>query len=80
MSMQQEGWPRAQRAGAFARPSGPGDAGIIDQSGGAIMALLQKAADAAKDDHDQALGMAHELSLKLRAAEDRAEKLEAQIK
>src|SRR5262245_58198612 len=51
----------------------------IDRSGDAILGLLRKAADLAKEDCDQALSMAHELSLKLRASEDRAEKLQAKI-
>ena len=50
------------------------------QSGGAILALLQKAADVAQDEYDQALAMARELALRLREAEDRAHKLEAQVK
>ena len=79
MSMEQESWTRAHRESAFARLSGPSEANTVDQTGGAILALLQKAADAAKDDRDQALAMAHELSLQLRAAEDRADKLQAQV-
>ena len=80
MSMQQEIGTRAHRARAVARSSGQSPADTIDQSGGAILDLLQKAADAAKSDHDQALAMVHELSLELRAAEDRAEELEVRIK
>ena len=78
MSMQQEIGTRAHRARAV-RSSGQSPADTIDQSGGAILALLQEAADAAKDGRDQALAMARDLSLQLRAAEDRAEKLQAQV-
>lgn len=70
---------RAHRESAFERLSGPSDASTVDQTGGAVLALLQKAADSAKDDCDQALAMAHELSLRLRAAEDRADRLQAQV-
>jgi len=44
------------------------------------MALLQQAADVAREDCERAQSMAHELSLRLRAAEDRAEKLQGQVK
>jgi hypothetical protein len=56
------------------------EADTVDRSGGAIMALLQQAADAAKEDCERAQAMAHELALRLRAAEDRAEKLQGQVK
>jgi hypothetical protein len=66
------------RVSSFA--TGQDQADTVDRSGGAILALLQKAADSAKDDCDRALSMAHQLSLQLRAAEDRAAELEAKIK
>jgi septal ring factor EnvC (AmiA/AmiB activator) len=44
------------------------------------MALLQQAADVARDDLERSQAMAHELSLRLKAAEDRAEKLQTQVK
>jgi len=44
------------------------------------MALLQQAAELAREDCERAQAMAHELSLRLRAAEDRAEKLQSQVK
>jgi hypothetical protein len=56
------------------------EADTVDRSGGAIMALLQQAADVAREDCERAQSMAHELSLRLKAAEDRAEKLQAQVK
>jgi hypothetical protein len=78
MSMKQEIGTRVDQA--FTSSSGRSDADTIDQSGSAILALLQKAADVGKEDCDRALAMAHQLSLQLRAAEDRAIKLEAKVK
>jgi septal ring factor EnvC (AmiA/AmiB activator) len=56
------------------------EADTVDRSGGAIMGLLQQAADIAREDCERAQAMAHELTLRLRAAEDRSEKLQSQVK
>jgi hypothetical protein len=47
-----------------------------DDSGHAIMALLQKAAGMAKEDCARAMDLAHKLSFDLRAAEERARQAE----
>jgi hypothetical protein len=58
---------------------GQPDANIVaDDSGRAIVALLQKAAEMAKDDCARAMDLAHKLSSQLRAAEERARELEAE--
>ena len=60
-------------------PKGQPDANIrADDSGRAIIALLQKAAEMAKDDCARAMDLAHKLSAQLRAAEERARELEAE--
>ena len=60
-------------------PKGQPDANIrADDSGRAIIALLQKAAELAKDDCARALDLAHKLSAQLRAVEERARELEAE--
>ena len=59
-----------QRAGR------PADSDPLDQSGHAIVAMLQEAVDVAKQNCDRALDLAHKLSLQLRAAEDRIAQLE----
>ena len=51
----------------------------MDRSGDAIIALLDKAARAADDDCKRAMDLAHKLSLQLRAAEDRANQLQAHL-
>ena len=51
----------------------------IDQSGADILALLQKSADVTKQSCDRALSMAHHLALELRASEERADRLQAQV-
>jgi hypothetical protein len=55
------------------------DANIVaDDSGRTIVALLQKAAEMAKEDCARAMDLAHKLSFQLRAAEERARELEAE--
>jgi len=55
------------------------DSDTMDHSGNAIVAMLQKAANMSYDDRDRAMTMADELSLQLRAAEDRIIQLETEI-
>jgi hypothetical protein len=58
---------------------GQTDANIVaDDSGRAILALLQKAAAMAKEDCTRAMDLAHKLSSQLRAAEERARELEVE--
>jgi hypothetical protein len=64
---------------AFAPKKGPRDAAMLaDDAGHDIIALLQKAADMAKQDCDRAMDLAHKLSSQLRAAEERAREFEAE--
>src|SRR5437763_2544067 len=51
---------------------------VADDSGRSIIALLQKAAEMAKEDCARAMDLAHKLSFQLRAAEERARELEAE--
>jgi hypothetical protein len=51
---------------------------VADDSGRAIVALLQKAAEMAKVDCARAMDLAHKLSSQVRAAEERASELEAE--
>jgi hypothetical protein len=50
----------------------------VDESGRAIVAMLQKAADMAREDCARAMDLAHKLSFQLRAAEERARDAEAE--
>jgi hypothetical protein len=52
--------------------------GIADDSGLTIIALLQKAADLAKEDCARAMDVAHKLSYQIRATEERAREAEAE--
>src|SRR5216683_6459056 len=53
-------------------PKGQPDANVVaDDSGRSIIALLQKAAEMAKEDCARAMDLAHKLSFQLRAAEER---------
>jgi hypothetical protein len=49
-----------------------------DDNGRSIMALLQKAADMAKEDCSRAIDLAHRLSFQLRTAEERLREAEAE--
>jgi hypothetical protein len=51
---------------------------LADDSGHAIVALLQKAADMAKEDCARAMDVAHKLSFEIRASEKRAREAEAE--
>jgi hypothetical protein len=53
----------------------PGDP--LDTAGQTILDLLHRAAGMAEENSQHALGLAHKLSLQLRAAEDRIKDLEA---
>jgi hypothetical protein len=49
-----------------------------DESGRSIVALLQKAADMAKEDCARAMDLAHKLSFQLRASEERLREAETE--
>ena len=51
----------------------------LDQSGEAIVALLQQAATLSNENCDRAMSLAHKLSIQLRAAEDRIKQLQAEL-
>src|SRR3984957_20359991 len=67
----------------FPAPSknGISDGGdLLDKAGQTILGLLQRAAGIAEENSQHALGVAHKLSLQLRAAEDRIKDLEADVR
>src|SRR3981081_1268978 len=57
---------------APAPKAGPEGNFVAEDSGRAIVALLQKAADMAKEDCARAMDVAHKLSFEIRAVEERA--------
>jgi hypothetical protein len=60
-------------------PKGQPEANVVaDDSGRTIVALLQKAADMAKEDCSRAMDLAHKLSFQLRASEERLREAEAE--
>jgi hypothetical protein len=60
-------------------PKAQQDASVLaDDSGRTIVALLQKAADMAKEDCARAMNLAHKLSFELRASEERLRQAEAE--
>ena len=68
--------PEEVRKFAPKRPRSDGDS--MDESGQAVLAMLQKAADLSNDNCDRAMSMAHKLSIQLRAAEDQISQLQAE--
>jgi hypothetical protein len=58
----------------------PKDRDPMDSAGQAIMGLIQEAATTAKDNCGRALSVAHGLSIQLRAAEDRINELETELR
>jgi hypothetical protein len=56
------------------------DSEAVDQTGRAAIALLKEAANVSKENVERALTVAHKLSMELRAAQDRIDQLEAEIK
>jgi hypothetical protein len=58
----------------------PNDSDVVDSAGQTILGLLQQAANAAQENCQHALGVAHKLSLQLRAAEDHIKELETDLR
>jgi hypothetical protein len=58
--------------------SSKGGANLADDSGLTIIALLQKAADLAKEDCARVMDVAHKLSYQVRTAEERTHEAEAE--
>jgi hypothetical protein len=57
----------------------PDAAMLADDAGHRIIALVQEAADVAKEGCERAMDLAHKLSSQLQAAEKRARELEAEV-
>ena len=58
----------------------PNDDDPLDRTGQTILGLLQRAAGIAEKNSQHAMGIAHKLSLELRAAEDHIKKLETELR
>jgi hypothetical protein len=63
-----------------ARHAVPDGGDPLDSAGQTILGLLHRAAGMAEENSQHALGVAHKLSLQLRAAEDRIKDLEADVR
>jgi len=59
---------------------GRSDLDPVEQSGQAIVALVQQAAETANSNCDRAMDLAHKLSMQLRVAEERVRELEGVIR
>jgi TolA-binding protein len=51
----------------------------IDQTGHALLVMLEEAATLSQENVDRAMTLAHKLSIQLRAAEDRIRQLEGEV-
>jgi hypothetical protein len=56
-----------------------GEDELIDQTGQALLALIDGAANLSKENVERAMTMAHRVSLELRAAEERIRELEGEV-
>jgi len=63
----------------FSHEDRPRDADPTEQSGRAVVAMLQQAANLSNENCDRAMTLAHKLSIQLRAAEDRINQLQAEV-
>ena len=63
----------------FAPKDKPRDDDPTDQSGRAVVAMLQQAANLSNENCDRAMSLAHKLSIQLRDAEDRINQLQAEV-
>ena len=71
---------RSDSVVAFAPKKGHQDAAMLaDDAGHRIIALVQEAADVAKQGCERAMDLAHKLSSQLQAAEARTRELEAEV-
>ena len=52
----------------------------VDEAGHAVVAMVQRAATLSLEDVQRAMTVAHKLSMQLRAAEDRIQQLEGEVK
>ena len=78
--MSQSGFETPEQVLKFApREKGRSDGIALDDAGQAIVAQIRTAADLANQDCDRAMSLAHKLSMELRAAEDRAHQLRAEV-
>ena len=64
----------------LARNATPDGGDPLDSAGRTILGLLHRAAGMVEENAQHALGVAHNLSLQLRAAEDRIKDLEADVR
>jgi hypothetical protein len=63
----------------FAPKGSPREDDPTDESGRAVVAMLQQAANLSNENCDRAMSLAHKLSIQLRAAEDRINQLQAEV-
>jgi hypothetical protein len=63
----------------FAPKDSPREDDPTDESGRAVVAMLQQAANLSNENCDRAMSLAHKLSIQLRAAEDRINQLQAEV-
>jgi len=63
----------------FTQKDRPRDDDPTEESGRAVVAMLQQAANLSNENCDRAMTLAHKLSIQLRAAEDRINQLQAEV-
>ena len=68
-----------EQVAKFAPKDKPRESDPTDESGRAVVALLQQAATLSNENCDRAMTLAHKLSIQLRAAEDRINQLQSDV-
>ena len=76
--MEQRAITTPEEVRKFAPKRPRNDSDPMDESGQAVLAMLQKAAELSNDNCDRAMAMAHKLSIQLGAAEDQISQLQAE--
>ena len=69
----------SEQVAKFAPKDKPRETDPTDESGRAVVALLQQAATLSNENCDRAMTLAHKLSIQLRAAEDRINQLQSEV-
>ena len=78
--MNENGADTPEQVLKFVSTERPRSYGIpAEETGQAIIAKIQKAADLSNENCDRAMKLAHKLSMQLRAAEERINQLEAEV-
>src|SRR5262245_7281088 len=78
-TMSENGADTPEQVVKFEPKARPRTYDAVEESGQAIIAKIQRAAELTNENCDRAMRLAHKLSMELRAAEDRINQLESEV-